>query len=328
MSLLRISPSPHTHGGMSVKAIMFSVVVALLPALAASVYFFGFDALRVTILAVGFCVLIEWIIQKFIFKAEISITDGSAIITGMLLAFNVPSNLPWWIIMIGAMASIGIAKMSFGGLGRNPFNPALIGRVFLLVSFPADMTTWPLNRFAHLAHPDAVSGATSLGFIKEGLKKGETLTTLFQHLPSNWDMFFGNHGGSIGEISAFAILLGGLFLLIRKVITWHIPVTYLGTVFIFTGILWLINPERFANPMFHMVSGGLMLGAFFMATDMVTTPMSVKGILVFGVGCGLLTTIIRVWGAYPEGVSFAILIMNAAVPLINLGFKTKKFGEA
>ncbi|MDP4210672.1 MAG: RnfABCDGE type electron transport complex subunit D [Bacteroidota bacterium] len=327
MSLLKVSPSPHAHGEMTVKQIMYSVIFALLPALAVSIFFFGFDALRVSILAVGFCLAIEWAIQKFLLKGDVCITDGSAIITGLLLAFNVPSNLPWWIIMIGCIVSIGIAKMSFGGLGKNPFNPALIGRVFLLVSFPADMTTWPLNRFEQLAHPDAVTGATSLGILKEGLKKGESLSAIFQHIPSNIQLFLGNHGGSLGEISALAIIIGGLFLLLRKVITWHIPFTYLATVFTFTGILFLINPERFASPIFHLVSGGLMLGAFFMATDMVTTPMSAKGMIIFGLGCGVITTIIRVWGAYPEGVSFAILIMNAATPLINLGFKPKKFGE-
>ena len=328
MNLLKVSPSPHLQSSMSVKQIMYSVILALVPALLVSVYVFGLDALRVTAISVVFCVATEYIIQRFVLKyKEVSITDGSAIITGILLAFNMPCNLAWWIIMIGALVSIGIAKMSFGGLGKNPFNPALIGRVFLLVSFPADMTTWPVTRLAKLAHPDAVTGATSLGILKEGLKKGDSLADIMSKIPSNLEMFFGNHAGSLGEISALAIIIGGLYLLGRRIITWHIPFVYLATVFAFTGILWLINPDKFVDPCFHMVTGGLMLGAFFMATDMVTSPMSKTGMILFGFGCGILTSIIRVWGAYPEGVSFAILIMNAVTPLINLGFKPKKFGE-
>lgn len=325
MNMLNVSPSPHVHGKQSVESIMYGVIIALLPALAVSVYFFGWDALRVTLVAVASCVFFEAIIQKYLLKGERTIGDGSAIITGMLLAFNVPSNLPSWMLIIGSLVAIGIAKMSFGGLGNNPFNPALIGRVFLLISFPVDMTSWPLNRLHVTA--DAVTGATPLGIIKEGIKNGQPILDIMKDIPSNLQLFVGNVGGSIGEISALAIIIGGLFLIFRKIITWHIPVSYLLTVFAFTGILFLINPGKYPDPVFHLFAGGLMLGAFFMATDMVTSPMSYKGMIVFGVGCGLLTTLIRVWGAYPEGVSFAILIMNAVTPLINQSFKPKKFGE-
>lgn len=325
MNLFNISPSPHIHGEQSVKSIMYGVVIALMPALAVSVYFFGWDALRVTLVAVASCVFFEWAIQKYLLKGQVTITDGSAIITGILLAFNVPGSLPSWMLIIGSLIAIGIAKMSFGGLGNNPFNPALIGRVFLLISFPIDMTSWPLNRF-HV-HADAITGATPLGLIKEGMKSGQPILDIMKDIPSNLQLFVGNVGGSLGEISVIAILIGGLFLLLRKIITWHIPVSYLLTVFAFTGMLWLINPGKFPDPVFHLFAGGLMLGAFFMATDMVTSPMSHKGMIVFGIGCGLLTSIIRIWGAYPEGVSFAILIMNAVTPLINQSLKPKKFGE-
>lgn len=327
MNLLNVSPSPHTHGAQSIKSIMYGVILALLPALAVSVYFFGMEALRVTLLAVGACMFFEWVIQKYILKGAITIKDGSAIITGILLAFNVPSNLPSWMIISGSIIAIGVAKMSFGGLGNNPFNPALIGRVFLLISFPVDMTTWPVNHFVHALHPDAITGATPLGMIKESLKSGHSLMDILPSIPSKLSLFIGNTGGSLGEVSALAILIGGLFLIFRKIITWHIPVSYLLTVFVFTGITWIIAPEKFADPVFHLFAGGLMLGAFFMATDMVTSPMSAKGMLIFGFGCGVLTSIIRLWGSYPEGVSFAILIMNAVTPLINKYVKPKKFGE-
>jgi electron transport complex protein RnfD len=327
MSLLNVSPAPHIHGEQSVKSIMYSVIIALLPALGFSVYFFGFDALRLTLIAVASCLFFEWIIQKYLLKGKLTITDGSAAITGILLAFNVPSSLPWWMLVIGSLFAIGVAKMSFGGLGNNPFNPALIGRVFLLISFPVEMTVWPTNRLALAITPDAITGATPLGIIKEGLRNGESMSDILKEVPSLLKLFVGNMGGSLGEVSALALLAGGLFLLIRKVITWHIPVSYIVSLFIFTGIFWLIQPEKYTDPLIHLFAGGLMLGAFFMATDMVTSPMSASGMLVFGIGCGVLTAIIRLWGAYPEGVSFAILIMNAATPLINQFFKPKKFGE-
>lgn len=325
---LIVSLSPHDHAKDSVSKIMYGVVIAMIPALLVSVYFFGLDALRVNLIAIAACIFFEWIIQKFLLKGEVTITDGSAIVTGMLLAFNVPSNLPWWIIVIGALVSIGVGKMSFGGLGNNPFNPALVGRVFLLISFPVQMTSWPKVQVLNFAMTDAQTGATPLAIVKEGIKNGESFSSIINNLPTSYsDMFFGQMGGSLGEISAIALIIGGLYMIFRKIITWHIPVSIIVTVAIFTGILYGINPDKYADPLFHLLTGGLMLGAIFMATDMVTSPMTAKGMIIYGVGIGVITVLIRVWGAYPEGVSFAILIMNGFTPLINNYFKPKRFGE-
>lgn len=326
MGLLTVSGSPHVHGGLSVKKLMWGVVIAMLPAMLASFFYFGMGAIKVTLVAVGSAMLFEYLITKFILKEEPQLADGSAAITGLLLAFNVPSNLPIWIIVIGALVAIGVAKMSFGGLGKNPFNPALVGRVFLLISFPVQMTSWPVVGKFPMAL-DAVTGATPLGIVKEGIKNGEPMADLMNQVPSYTEMFMGQNGGSLGEVSAFLLLIGGIYMLYRKIITWHIPVSFLGSVIVFSGILWLINPEQYVNPLFHLVTGGLMLGVFFMATDMVTSPMTAKGQLIFGAGVGILTIIIRDWGAYPEGVSFAILLMNAVVPHLNNLFKPKRFGE-
>jgi electron transport complex protein RnfD len=326
-NLLTVSGSPHIHGDQSIKKIMWGVVIALIPALGVSFWYFGMGAIVLTLVSVLTCVLVEFLIQKFMLKSDISITDGSAVITGLLLALNVPSNLPIWMMVVGAIVSIGVAKMTFGGLGKNPFNPALVGRVFMLISFPVNMTSWPLPSVNRMVLTDAITGPTALGVVKEGLAKGDSMTDVMSKIPSYMDMFIGNMGGSLGEVSAVAIIIGGLFMLFRKIITWHIPVAFIVTVFAFTGVLNLIDPGRYIDPVFHLLTGGLMIGAIFMATDMVTSPMTYKGMLVFGIGCGLLTVLIRVWGAYPEGVSFAILIMNAIVPLINKGFKPKKFGE-
>jgi len=319
--LLTISPSPHLHDGSSVKKIMYSVVIALAPALLWSFYVFGLPAVLVTVVSVASCVLFEWLIQKYILKVTPTINDGSAIITGILLSMNLPATLPFWIVIIGALISIGIAKMSFGGLGQNPFNPALVGRVFLLISFPVQMTTWPQNLRA-----DAISGATPLSLIKEGLKTGESASEMMKKLPDYGDLLLGNIGGSLGEISALLLLIGFAFLLIRKVITWHIPVSVIGSVFVFNGIIWFINPDANIDPLYHILTGGVMLGAIYMATDMVTSPMSKTGQIVFGVGIGIITVCIRLWGAYPEGISFAILVMNAFTPLINNYIKPKHFG--
>lgn len=341
MSLLTISGSPHVHGKESVQKIMWGVVIAMIPLAVASILFFGWDAVRVMVISVAACVILEWLIQKFIMKMPPTIGDGSAVITGLLLAFNVPSNLNWWIIVIGAIIAIGVAKMSFGGLGKNPFNPALVGRVFLLISFPQQMTTWPKAKAlfgqAHQAvtsatagaaqAADATTGATPMGIIKGGLASGDDVSKVIEQLPDYVESLIGQHGGSLGEISVIAILLGGIFMLFRKIITWHIPVSFLGTAFLFAAIMHWVNPGLYIPPMYHLMFGGMMLGAIFMATDMVTSPMSPWGQILFGAGCGALTMIIRLWGAYPEGVSFAILIMNAFVPLINRGFKPKRFGE-
>lgn len=322
-----VSPSPHVHSGESTSRLMFNVVLALMPAFAVSLYYFGIGALIVTLLAVGSCVIFEYLIQKYILKVSPTITDGSAIVTGLLLAFNVPSNLPWHIVVIGSLIAIGVAKMSFGGLGSNPFNPALVGRVFMLISFPVQMTSWPLPVASRLQYIDAVTGPTPLAILKEGLKNGETISQMGDKIPTHMQMFMGLMGGSLGEIAAFALLIGFVWLLFTKVITWHIPVSIFSTIAVFTGILWMINPETNADPIFHLLTGGVILGAVFMATDYVTSPMNPVGMWIFGIGIGLLTVIIRVWGAYPEGVSFAILIMNAFVPLLNRYVKPKRFGE-
>ena len=299
----------------------------MLPAMLVSIWYFGISALTTTAVAVVTCVVAEYLMTRFLLHENPSVSDGSAIITGMLLSFNVPSSLPWWQTVLGGIFAIGVAKIAFGGLGKNLFNPALVGRIFLLVSFPVNMTSWPVPLSNRWVLVDALTGPTPLGQLKEGLANGETLAALKMHLPSYQDMFMGQIGGSLGEVSAVAIILGGIYLLYRGIISWHIPASYLLTVAAFTGILYLIDPTHFIDPVFHLLAGGLMLGAFFMATDMSTSPMTYKGMLVFGFGCGILTVLIRNWGAYPEGVSFAILIMNAFVPLINKGFKPKRFGE-
>ncbi|ULC60072.1 RnfABCDGE type electron transport complex subunit D [Flaviramulus sp. BrNp1-15] len=321
-----VSASPHVHSDRTSKKLMYDVIIALIPAFLVSIYVFGISALIVTSVAVVSCILFEYAIQKFLLKSDVTITDGSALITGVLLAFNLPSNLPIWMIIAGSLVAIGVAKLSFGGLGFNIFNPALVGRVFLLVSFPVQMTMWPTAIENNTTVVDAVTGATSLGVIKEGLMFGETMTEISTKIPSTMNMFLGFTGGSLGEMSAVALLIGGLFLIIRKVISWHIPVIMLVTMAIMTGVFWFLNPEQYANPVIHILSGGAILGAFYMATDLVTSPMTKKGMVIFAIGIGVITVVIRLFGAYPEGVSFAILIMNAFVPLINKYFKPRRFG--
>ena len=304
---------------------MYGVLIALLPAFIVSLCFFGLGALIVTATSVLACLFFEWAIGKFIMKKETTtICDGSAIVTGVLLAFNMPSNLPIWIIILGALFAIGVSKMSFGGLGCNPFNPALAGRVFLLLSFPVQMTTWP-EVGQLVAYTDAATGATPLAIMK-GVIVGAPGASLDQ-LPDAFSLFIGQNGGCLGEVSAIALLLGLVYMLWKKIITWHIPVSILATVFVFTGIMNLVDPTLYASPLNHMFTGGLMLGAIFMATDYVTSPMSKNGMLIYGVCIGLLTVVIRLFGAYPEGMSFAILIMNAFTPLINTYIKPKRFGE-
>ena len=306
---------------------MYGVLIALLPAFLVSVFVFGTGALIITLTAMVSCVAFEFLIQKYLMKQKPSVRDGSALITGMLLAFCLPSNLPLWLVILGSRVAIGVGKMSFGGLGNNPFNPALVGRVFLFISFPVQLTSWPeplVNRFSYL---DATTGATPLGILKEGMKNGEKISEIMQELPAYADMFLGRMSGSSGEIAAIALLLGFAYMLIRKIITWHIPVSILLTVCIFTGILWMANPDKNPDPVFHLLSGGLMLGAIFMATDYVTSPMNVRGMWIYGIMIGIITVIIRIFGSYPEGVQFAILIMNAFTPLINKYVKPRRFGE-
>ncbi len=327
MNKLIISGSPHVQTDESVKKIMYGVVLSLVPAMLVSFYFFGLAAILITLTAVVSCMAFEFVIQKYLIKGPLTILDGSAIITGILLAFNVPSSLPLWMVVIGSAVAIGMGKMTFGGLGKNPFNPALVGRVFLMISFPVEMTNWPKPTAFSTQLTDVVTGPTPLAVMKEGVSQGEHVADILPEVPGYVNLLLGNMGGSIGEISALAIILGGLYMLVRKIITWQIPAAYLGSVVVFSGVFWLIDPTQYVDPLFHLITGGLMLGAIYMATDMVTSPMSHRGQLVFGIGCGVLTMVIRLFGAYPEGVSFAILIMNAFVPLINKGFKPKRFGE-
>ncbi len=320
--ILTVSPSPHVHSGDSTKKIMYRVIYALIPIILWSVFVFGLDALRVGTIAIISCLAFEYLIQKYLMKVKPTVTDGSALVTGILLAFNVPANIPWWIIVIGALVAIGIGKLSFGGLGSNIFNPALVGRVFLLISFPVQMTSWPVNKLSEI---DATTSATPLGLIKEGIANGTPISQI-EGLPNMGDMMLGIGGGSLGEISALLIILGGFYLIWKKVITWHIPMSIIVTVIFISGIFWIINPEMYINPIYHIVTGGLILGAVFMATDMVTSPMTPKGQIIYGIGIGIITICIRMFGAYPEGISFAILIMNAVTPLINTYVKPKRFG--
>lgn len=315
---LIVAPSPHVQSSQSTASIMRDVVIALMPALVVSVVVFGRNVLAVTALSIASCVLFEYLIQKFVVKGGCTINNWSAIVTGLLLAFNLPSTIPWWIVIIGAFVAIGVAKMTFGGLGKNPFNPALVGRVFLLIAYPVQMTSFPVVENPAL---DALSGATPLAAVKFGADAGIVPVK---------NLLLGMMPGSLGEVAAVALLIGFVYLLVRKVITWHIPVTVLGTMALFAFVVALTRGGDAALlwqfPLFHVLAGGAMLGAIFMATDYATSPMTVKGQVIFAVGIGVITMLIRLWGAYPEGMSFAILIMNAVVPLINKYVKPQRFG--
>jgi len=329
MNKLIVSLSPHAHGTDSVERNMYGVILALLPALFVSFFYFGIGSVIVCLSSVAACVFFEWAINKYILKNERNtILDGSAALTGLLLGMNLPSNLPVWIIIIGALFAIGVAKMTFGGLGQNIFNPALVGRCALLVAFPAQMTSWPVPG-QWLNYTDATTGATPLAVMKEAIKNRDV--SVLDQLPDAFSLLLGDYSigggaGTIGEICGLALIAGLVFMLWRKIITWHIPVSIIATVFVFSALLHLVNPI-YADPTTVILSGGLMLGAIFMATDYVTSPMTPKGQLIYGISIGLLTVIIRNWGAYPEGMSFAILIMNAFTPLINNYVKPVRFGE-
>jgi electron transport complex protein RnfD len=325
MNKLVVSPSPHAYTDESVPKLMYGEIISLLPALAVSVWFFGIGMIIVTSVSVASCILFEYLIQRYVMKTAPTHLDGSALLTGLLLAFCLPANLPFWMVMIGALAAVGIGKMTFGGLGNNIFNPALVGRVFLFISFPVAMTAWP-EPGQWMQYTDAVTGATPLGILKEGLAF-KTVGEIMPEVPSFLHLLTGKMMGSAGEVSALALLLGMLYMMYRKIITWHIPVSILLTVFIFTGALWLANPDRFADPLFHLLTGGLMLGGIYMATDYVTSPMTGRGMIIYGVGIGVVTVLIRVFGAYPEGVQFAILIFNGFTPLINKFVKPRRFGK-
>ena len=327
MNKYLVSPSPHVHAKASTASLMRDVVIALVPALIVSVVFYGLSELLVIACSVIFCVGLEYLITRFLMKKPSTIGDLSAVVTGLLLAMNLPSTTPWWIVFIGALVAIGVAKLTFGGIGQNPFNPAITARVFLLISYPTYMTHWEMP--GGLFGVDAATGATPLGAIKEGLMQGSTVQDLMAANGYSYgQMLFANIGGSAGEISAIALLVGFVYLLCRRVIKPYITLSIWGSVIVFSGLMWLINPAQFTGPIFNLLTGGMILGSCFMATDYVTSPMSDKGGVIFGVGIGLIAMLIRYFGAYPEGVSFAILIMNAAVPLINKFCHQKKYGRA
>ena len=326
MNKLLVSPSPHVHAPVSTKSLMRDVVIALLPAVIVSVVFYGLGEIVVLATSVISCVLIEYLITRFLLKKPSTICDYSAAVTGILLALNLPYTTPWWVVFIGALFAIGVVKMTFGGLGQNIFNPAIAGRVFLLVSFPGYMTKWQMPQ--GLFGLDAVTGSTPLGMITEGLAKDQTVPEIMAEKGLSYaQMLFANIGGSVGEISALALLAGFVYLLVRRVIKPHITLSIWGTVAAVSLIFWLINPDRFTDPVFNLLTGGMILGSCFMATDYVTSPMTVKGGIVYGIGIGFITLMIRYFGSYPEGMSFAILIMNSVVPLINMWFHQKKYGR-
>ena len=321
MDKLLVSPSPHLHTRTSTKSLMRDVVIALLPAVAVSVLFYGWSELLVLGVSVASCVLLEFLITKYMLKKACTVGDWSAVITGVLLALNLPATTPWWVVFIGAVVAVGVAKMTFGGLGQNLFNPAIAGRVFLLISFPTYMTDWTKPAgFVSNAIADAYTGATPLGLVGEG---GVAAVEGMDYM----NMLFLNIGGSAGELSALALLAGFVYLLARRVIRPYITVSIWVTVAVFSGIFWAINPAEYTDPVFNLLTGGLLLGSIFMATDYVTSPMSNWGGVIFGAGIGVLTMLIRYFGAYPEGVSFAILIMNSVVPLINKVCHAKKYGR-
>ena len=319
MNRLLVSPAPHLHTKTSTMSLMRDVVIALLPTVIVSILFYGWMEIMILAVSVISCVLLEYLITRFLLKRPNTIGDWSAAVTGVLLALNLPATSPWWMVLIGAIVAIGVAKMTFGGLGQNLFNPALVGRVFLLISFPVAMTDWgPVRGF--IGNADAATGATPLGLAKEGGIEA------IQHL-DYLNMLYANIGGSAGELSAIAILIGFIYLLARKVIRPHITLSIWITVFVFSGIMWLADPSAYTDPIFNLLTGGILLGSVFMATDYVTSPMSARGGIIFGVGIGIITMLIRYFGSYPEGVSFAILIMNSTVPLINKFCKSKKYGR-
>ena len=326
MNRLLVSPAPHIHAAVSTKSLMRDVVIALLPAVIVSVVFYGLGEIVVLGTSVVSCILVEYLITKFLLKKPSTVCDYSAVVTGILLALNLPYTTPWWVVFIGALFAVGVVKMTFGGLGQNIFNPAIAGRVFLLVSFPAYMTNWQMP--GGLFGVDAVSGATPLGLINEGIMNGQTVPEILSANGLSYSqMLFANIGGSVGEISALALLAGFVYLLVRKVIRPHITLSIWATVALVSLVFWLAAPDRFTDPLFNLLSGGMILGSCFMATDYVTSPMSVKGGIVYGIGIGFITLMIRYFGSYPEGMSFAILIMNSTVPLINMWFHQKKYGR-
>lgn len=319
---LVVANAPHVRSNDSVRKIMIDVLIALMPVVIGAVIFFGWYSLIMCIIGAFFAEFLEIFIIRVLRKQKNFKPDGSATVTGLLLALNLSPIAPWWLILIGVMIAIGVAKQAFGGIGQNFFNPALVGRAFLLMSFPTYMTTWVAPKIPLSKMPwDVLTSATPLGILKEqGFSKAIESS-------GYWNLFVGNVGGCIGETSALLLLIGFAYLVVRKRVTLTIPSTYIGTVFLVASVMYLVSPERFGSPLFHILSGGLFLGALFMATDMVTSPMTLKGQAIFGIGCGVITMIIRLFAGYPEGVSLSILIMNGLVPLIDRVTKPRVFGE-
>ena len=311
---LIVSSSPHLVTALDTQKTMLIVMACLLPSLVVSTVVFGFRVILLTVVSIAACMFFEWGWNALL-KRRQTVSDMSAALTGMLIAFNVPSGLPIWTILIGDFAAIIVVKQLFGGIGKNLVNPAITARIILFISFATEMTTWPAPKYA----ADATSTATPLGVLAEGSASD---------LPSNMQMFLGTIGGSLGEVSAIALLVGGLFLIWKKIISPIIPCCFIGTVFVFALIYYAAigDPNALNMAVFHILAGGVMLGAFFMATDYVTSPLLPQGKVVFGIGCGLMTMVIRIWGQYPEGVSFSILLMNCLTPLINDFFQKRMYG--
>ena len=312
------SSSPHIRSNEDTRSIMLDVIIALLPAMGWSIYCFGIKALVLTLVSVVSCVFFEWAYRKLM-KKSCMVGDLSAVVTGMLLSFVCPVDLPWWVIIIGAFFSIVVVKQLYGGIGCNFLNPALAGRAFLLASYATAMTTWAIPKI----RPDVTSSATPMAIMKEGTE--EAFTTLMSNY-SIGDMFIGKVGGSLGEVSALCLLVGGIYLLIRKVISWQIPVAYIGTVAVLTLIAAPAGMDNVQYMLYNVFGGGLMLGAIFMATDYATSPVTKPGQLIFGIGCGLLTCFIRRFGSYPEGVCYSILIMNCTTWLLDKYIRPTIYG--
>ncbi|MEW7983585.1 MAG: RnfABCDGE type electron transport complex subunit D [gamma proteobacterium symbiont of Phacoides pectinatus] len=345
MNEIPLVAGPYTHGGNSIQRTMLLVIAALLPATLFGLYLFGWPAIYLFVITVASAVLAEALSLQLAGKPlRPSLSDGSALLTGWLLAMTLPPWAPWWIGVVGALLAIIVGKQVFGGLGQNLFNPAMVARVALLISFPYEMTlfTAPAPIFSVNAPDilnslyitlgmapslDGMTSATPLGQLKTGLSQGVGISEGLQGMASGWSMAWGDAAGSFGETSAILILLGGLFLLYKRIISWHIPLSMLGALALLALIFNLINPERYAGPLFHLTSGAALLGAFFIATDLVTSPVSVRGQLLFGAGCGVFVYIIRTWAGYPEGVAFAVMLMNACTPLIDHYLKPRIYGR-
>ncbi len=322
---LVVSLPPHERSSITVPRIMWSVALALLPTTIAGVIFYGIRPLIVTAVAVIAAVVVEHGIARYMFKREqTTITDGSAVVTAMLLAFNVPASLPLWQIALGSAFAIAVGKMAFGGIGNNPFNPALVGRAFLLLSFPVQMTTWPVPGAGRLSMDlSAVTGPTPLGIIKDVGPGGlENIA-----LPSYFDLFIGNIGGCIGEASALAVIIGGLFLVWRGFVPLSVPVSYFAGLAVVTGAAWFVDPGTYMDPLYHILAGGAMLAGWFMVTDMTSSPMALRGRIIFAAAAGIITAVIRLFGGFPEGATYSILIMNALVPVIDRHVKPRRFGK-